>query len=263
MSSDSPLVSQHALLRALPETSRNRLLSCLELIEMPIGELPLSIRGQDVIYLPLNCVLANEIVDEHGDSAFQAFASGMHIFGLQRTIVPSANQRLTVIGKGHAFRGRREEVYGVLMELEIDNLFQIATLRGMIELNSRNAICAQSHYLPARIARLLVEAHHAFGNGRDITINQKLLGTFLGTRRETVSEVLKLYDRENLISLHRQRITINNIVELKRKACQCWESSVKTTTHYQNTFLSKLKIVFSSFPLAEIYVHNSVTLSLL
>ena len=255
MSCDSPLVSQHALLRALPATSRNRLVSCLKIIEMSIGELILSIRGRDVVYLPLNCVFANEIIDEHGDSAFQAFATGTHIFGLQRTIVPSANQRLTVVGKGYAFRGYRDEVYAALADIGIDSLFQTAMLRGMVELNSRNAICASSHYLPARIARLLIEAHHAFGDKRDITINHKLLGSFLGTRRETVSEVLKLYDREKLISLHRQRIIINNLAELKRKACQCWESSWKTTTQYSDTFLSKVKIIFSSFTLAETYVY--------
>lgn len=238
MGSVSSIPSQHALLRDLPGPSRNKLLACLDLVEVPLGELPFTVRGRDVAYLPLNCVLANETVNEQGDSAFQAFATGVHIFGLLKDIFPDVNQRLTVVGKGYVLRGWRDQVYKTITEIGIKQQFEGATLLGMLELNRRNSICATAHYATNRVARLLIEANQTFGNGRDITISHKTLGRLLGVRREGVSRAIESLHREKIITSHRTRVVVNDLSKLKDEACGCWESASKTLAQYRDAFLS-------------------------
>lgn len=236
MGSVSSIASQHALLRDLPEPSRNKVLECLQLDAVPLGELPFTVRGRDVAYLPLNCVFANETVNEQGDSAFQAFATGVHIFGLMNAIVPGFKQRLTVVGEGYVLRGWRDQVYETITEIGINQQFEKATLLGMLDLNRRNSICATVHCATDRVARLLIEANHTFGNGRDITISHKTLGRLLGIRREAVSRSIESLHREKIITSNRTRIAVNDLSKLKDMACGCWESASKTLAQYRDAF---------------------------
>jgi hypothetical protein len=245
----SSIALHHSLLRTLPEPSSKKLLADLKLIEVALGPLLWEVSRRDVVYLPLDAVFANETIDVDGNSAFQAFSTGTHIFGLQRHLVPHVSQRLSVVGKGYALRGERERIHQLLVEIGVESLFKSATLQGMVEINSGNSICATSHAATARIARLLIEANHVFREKNAITLNQSILGRFVGTRRETVAEVLGALRREKIITMGRQKLNVIDMPALEARACACWRYNLRATDRYHYMLAAGQKT-----PYAPVYV---------
>jgi len=242
----SSVAFKHSLLSTLPEPSKKKLLAQLNLIELCLGPLPMQVGRRDVVYLPLDSVLANENIDGDGNCAFQAFSTGTHIFGLQRNLTPNVSQRLTVVGRGHAFRGDREKIHQILVEIGIESLFKGATLQGMVEINSGNSICATSHAATARIARLLIEANYVFRDKDAITLNKSILARFVGTRRETVAEVMGALRRERIIAMGRQKISVIDMPALEARACACWRYNLNATDRYHDMLAAGQKSLYAS-----------------
>lgn len=73
-----------------------------------------------------------------------------------------------------------------------------------------------------RLARILLEASDAFGDGRHITLTQQELSDLLLLRRETVSQLLGDWSAHQIVSLRRGSIAIENRAELLAQACSCY-----------------------------------------
>lgn len=228
----SLLFAHHSLLGALPRSSAVELLAHLELVELRRGALPLLLQGCEQVYLPLSATIAIESVQSEGASAYQVFFRGHHICGLERIVLPNLSQRMTVVGAGYALRGQLKEIAALLIKLDVAKTLVPATLRGMAEVHSHNAACASSHTTSQRLARLLIEAQRSFGDGNAVTLSHQQLAVFLGTRRETISGIVKTHTTGKLARSRHARGIVSDTAILQQSACPCWAHSAASLDRY-------------------------------
>jgi CRP-like cAMP-binding protein len=87
----------------------------------------------------------------------------------------------------------------------------------------QNVACAGLHSLEQRCCRWLLTTHDRSEFGR-FPMTHEVLATLLGTRRSSVSDVLKKLRDRRLIEYHRGLITILDPSLLERRSCECYRS---------------------------------------
>src|SRR5262245_38119824 len=85
----------------------------------------------------------------------------------------------------------------------------------------QNVACAGLHSLEQRCCRWLLATHDRSERGR-FPMTHEVLATLLGTRRSSVSDVLKRLRDRRLIEYHRGRITILDPSSLEHRSCECY-----------------------------------------
>jgi CRP-like cAMP-binding protein len=105
--------------------------------------------------------------------------------------------------------------------VELSSL-QIRAISQIAERAFFSTYCIGTHNGSNRLARILLEASDAFGDGRHITLTQQELSDLLLLRRETVSQLLGDWSAHQIVSLRRGSIAIENRAELLAQACSCY-----------------------------------------
>src|SRR5262245_30447557 len=85
----------------------------------------------------------------------------------------------------------------------------------------QNVACAGLHSLEQRCCRWLLATHDRGERGR-FPMTHEVLAMLLGTRRSSVSDVLKRLRDRRLIEYHRGRITILDPSSLEHRSCECY-----------------------------------------
>jgi CRP-like cAMP-binding protein len=86
----------------------------------------------------------------------------------------------------------------------------------------QSTACAGLHSVEQRCCRWLLTTHDRVESDQ-FSLSQEYLALMLGTRRTTVSQVMKKLQDRGLIEYHRGQITIADRAGLETSSCECYQ----------------------------------------
>lgn len=218
-----PDPKQNHILASLPAKDYERLLTELELVEMPLGW-TMSESGDHVNYLhfPTSGIVSLIYSLEDGSSSETALVGNEGMVGISIFMGGESMPTSTEVqSAGHAYRLSRK-----VMKHEFSlggQLQHVALLftQALIAQTSQTAVCNQHHSLDQRMCRwLLMTLDRSDSN--ELTVTQETIGNLLGVRRESVTQVLGLFQKDLLIERARGRITVLDRPKLEKRVCECY-----------------------------------------
>ena len=214
---------QNHLLAALPAADYERLLSHLEIVQLPLAWVVYeSSREQHYEYFPTDSIVSLLYVMEDGSSAEIAVVGNEGMVGISLFMGgDTTSSRAVVQSAGHAFRAKA----GVLsMEFARGDELQHLSLRytqALMTQMAQTAVCNRHHSVDQQLCRwLLLSMDRLPGN--ELRMTQELIADMLGVRREGVTGAAGNLQAEGLIHYSRGHITILDRTRLEQRVCECY-----------------------------------------
>lgn len=222
----SPRVNQ--LLALLPDQEYNHLLTGLERISLPLGQMIYEPGIQiEYVYFPVDAIVSLLYVLENGASAEIAVVGKDGVVGIplfmgggsthSQAVVQSAGQAYRLSARRlrdafHRVGGRRR---GVLHDL------LLRYTQALITQMAQTAVCNRHHTLDQQLCRWLLLSLDRLPSNH-LLMTQELIANMLGVRREGVTEAAGKLQRAGLIQYHRGHIMILDRKGLEARSCECY-----------------------------------------
>ena len=214
---------QNHLLDALPALEFERLLTQMELVPMPLGNVLYESGGKlDYVYFPTTCIISLLYVMENGASAEIAVVGNEGIVGVALFMGgQTMPNRAIVQSAGFAYRLR-----GPLMQQEFDRYGALMRLllrytQALITQMAQTAVCNRHHSVDQQLCRWLLLSLDRLASD-DLVMTQELIANMLGVRREGVTEAAGKLQLAGLIEYRRGHITVLNRPGLEARVCECY-----------------------------------------
>ena len=211
------------ILSALPETEYQRLITHLELVQLPLDRVLLEAQQEcESVYFPLQGIVS--LVSEMKNKS----TTEIGLIGREGMV-----GALQLLGEGicHSFSvvqvegtAMRIEAKVLRAELEQNRVLHKLMLRYALKLFnqvSQGAACNNHHSVKQRTARWLLMLDERSDSTLHMT--QQLLSKMLGVRRTGISEVANQIKQQGIIEYQRGKITILDRKALENLACECYE----------------------------------------
>jgi CRP-like cAMP-binding protein len=218
------LPTHNWLLAALPADIRERLLSDLELLPMPLGKVIYE-SGIELkkVYFPLpGCIISMLYVMEDGSSAEIAVVGDEGMVGIALFMGGGTTpSRAIVQSAGHAWA-----LNASALTREFDRHGDLQTLllrytQALITQMSQTAVCNRHHSVEQQLSRWLLLSLDRLPSN-ELTMTQELIANMLGVRREGVTEAARKLQALDLIRYSRGRITVLDRPGLEARVCDCY-----------------------------------------
>ncbi|WKJ92253.1 Crp/Fnr family transcriptional regulator [Methylomonas montana] len=221
---------QNHLLGALPAETYERLLSDLELVQMPSGKV-LYESGSELryAYFPTTCIVSKVYIVENGTSSELAVVGhegfiGLGLFMGGRTMPHQA----VVSSAGYAYRLQR---HLFIKEIEsrhgCDNdmsLFQLLLryIQALITQIAQTAACNRHHSIYQQLCRwlLLNLDRHA---SNQMLVTHDYIANMLGVRRESITDAAGKLQQKGIISYSRGHLSVLDRSGLEAQVCECYK----------------------------------------
>lgn len=211
------------ILASLPAKDYERMLGDLELVTMPLGW-TMSESGDHVNYLhfPTSGIVSLIYSLEDGSSSETALVGSEGLVGISIFMGGESMPTSTEVqNAGYAYRLSRK-----IMKREFalgGQLQHLALLftQALIAQTSQTAVCNQHHSLDQKMCRWLLMTLDRSGSNV-LMMTQGMIGQLLGVRRESVTQVLGQFEKDNLIERARGRITVLDRTKLEKRVCECY-----------------------------------------
>lgn len=211
------------ILASLPAADYERILPDLKLIDMPLGW-TMSESGDHISYLdfPISGIVSLMYNLEDGSTSETALVGCEGMVGISIYMggesMPSSTEVQTA---GQAYRLSRK-----LMKREFalgGELQHLSLLfaQALICQTSQTAVCNQHHSVEQQMCRWMLMSLDRLKTS-ELLITQEAVGRLLGVRRESVTQVVSLLQKDDLIERGRGRIKILDRVKLEKRACECY-----------------------------------------
>ncbi len=211
------------ILASLPAADYERILPDLKLIDMPLGW-TMSESGDHINYLdfPISGIVSLMYSLEDGSTSETALVGSEGMIGISIYMggesMPSSTEVQTA---GQAYRLSRK-----LMKREFalgGKLQHLSLLfaQALICQTSQTAVCNQHHSVDQQMCRWMLMSLDRLKTD-ELLITQEAVGRLLGVRRESVTQVVSLLQKDELIERGRGRIRILDRVKLEKRACECY-----------------------------------------
>ena len=214
---------QNHLLDALPALEFERLLTQMELVPMPLGNVLYESGGKlDYVYFPTTCIISLLYVMENGASAEIAVVGNEGIVGVALFMGgQTMPNRAIVQSAGFAYQLR-----GPLMQQEFDRYGALMRLllrytQALITQMAQTAVCNRHHSVDQQLCRWLLLSLDRLASD-DLVMTQELIANMLGVRREGVTEAAGKLQQAGLIEYRRGHITVRNRPGLEKRVCECY-----------------------------------------
>lgn len=221
---------QNHLLAALPADVKQRLLTHLELVPLPLGDV-LYESGDALhhVYFPTDAIVSLLYVMESGASAEISVVGNEGLIGVAVFMGgESTPSRAVVQSAGHAYRlaGQRlkDEFnrHGELLQL------MLRYTQALITQMAQTAVCNRHHSIDQQLCRWLLLALDRLP-GNQLNMTQELIANMLGVRREGVTDAAGKLQRVGVIEYSRGHITVLDRPRLERLSCECYAVVKKET----------------------------------
>lgn len=213
---------QNRLLDALPAAVYQRLLPCLELVALPLGQILFPHPGRmRHAYFPTTSVVGLSYALERGVAAKAWQVGNEGVIGLSSLSGPIRAHQAEVQTAGHAFRLATPALKA---EFDRGGAFQQLLLRylqALIAQVSQLGICNQYHLLDKRLCRLLLRAFDRTPADQ-LTITHQQTAELLGVRRVGVTEAIGRLHAAGIVRCGRGRLTLLSRRKLEARACACY-----------------------------------------
>ncbi len=224
MSQETPPKNTNKILAALPAKEYERLLSQMEQVSLPLGEV-LYETGDNIrdVYFPNLGVVSLVTHMEKGASVEVGMIGREGLVGISVVLGDgiAPNQAIMQIAGG----AMRLSANALEKELSQGGQLQPLLLRYIQTLLmqvSQTAACNRTHHVGERLARWLLTCQDRV-ESNELRLTQEFIAEMLGTRRSGVSEAAMLLQAAGLIRYARGHITILDRERLEEYACECYE----------------------------------------
>jgi CRP-like cAMP-binding protein len=215
---------QNHLLAALPVTEYERLVSDLELVPLPLGDVLYESGSQlGHVYFPTTSIVSLLYVMEDGASAEIAVVGNEGIIGVALFMGGETTpSRAVVQSAGYAYRLR-----GPLLKREFTRSLAMQHLllrytQALLTQMAQTAVCNRHHSVDQQLCRWLLLSLDRLASN-ELTMTQELIANMLGVRREGVTEAAGKLQDAGLIHYSRGRITVADRPGLEAQACECYK----------------------------------------
>ena len=224
----SPLTSTNApqnhLIAALVRSESQRLLSRMELVQLPLGK-TLAESGDNMnhAYFPTTSIVSLLYELESGASAEIAIVGNEGIVGIALFMGgDTMPNRAVVQSEGYAYR-----LQARLLKEEFNRggPLQLLLLRytlAMLTQMAQTAVCNRHHTVDQQLCRWLLLSLDRLASNQ-VNMTQELIANMLGVRREGVTEAAGKLERAGLIHHDRGRITVLDRPGLEKRVCECYD----------------------------------------
>jgi CRP-like cAMP-binding protein len=211
------------ILASLPAADYERILPDLKLIDMPLGW-TMSESGDHISYLdfPISGIVSLMYNLEDGSTSETALVGCEGMVGISIYMggesMPSSTEVQTA---GQAYRlSRRLMKREFALGGELQHL-SLLLAQALICQTSQTAVCNQHHSVEQQMCRWMLMSLDRLKTS-ELLITQEAVGRLLGVRRESVTQVVSLLQKDDLIERGRGRIKILDRVKLEKRACECY-----------------------------------------
>ena len=224
----SPMTSakpQHNhLISALVRSESQRLLSRMELVQLPLGKtLAESGDSMNHAYFPTTCIVSLLYELESGASAEIAIVGNEGVVGIALFMGgDTMPNRAVVQSEGSAYRLPARVLKE---EFNKGGALQLLLLRytlAMLTQMAQTAVCNRHHIVDQQLCRWLLLSLDRLASNQ-LNMTQELIANMLGVRREGVTEAAGKLQRAGLIQHDRGRITVLDRPGLEKRVCECYD----------------------------------------
>lgn len=225
---------QNRILANLPTIEYARLQDDLERIDLKFGEI-LSDPGStvDFVYFPITCIVSLTFTTLTGASVELAMIGSEGLVGIPLVLGGlTTNHRAVVQSPGTAYRLKVEVIR---WELDQGGNLQHLALRhaqALMTQMAQSVVCNRHHAIDQQLCRWLLLSLDRLDSPQ-IHMTQELIASFLGVRREAITEAAGKLQLAGLIQYSRGYINIIDRAGLEARACECY-GVVKT--EYERLF---------------------------
>ena len=223
MANDGPGRTGNRILDALPEAQFARLEPDLEHVAVE-RHVTLSAPGEEIpfVYFPVKGVTSMVAEGAGGEQVDTAIIGNEGMIGLQVFLgtgqMPTrAMVQITMEGFRLPSEKLRQELdrEGVLL-----GLLQRYTQMVLVQM-AQLILCNRAHNLEQRTARWLLQINVRVDQP-PFDVTQEFLAEMLGVNRPPVTEAMKTFREEGLITYTRGSVTILDVEGLERRGCDCY-----------------------------------------
>ncbi|MFZ6862715.1 Crp/Fnr family transcriptional regulator [Undibacterium sp. Ji67W] len=217
----SPL--HNHLLAAIPAASLKRLVSHLELVEMPLGQ---TLYEADMpiehVFFPTTSVVSLLYVLENGTSAEIAIVGNEGIIGISLFMGgESTSSQAIVQSAGVGYRLNAEFLKDEFSRAGPFLRLLLRYTQALITQMTQTAVCNRHHSLEQQFCRwLLLSLDRIPVN--DIKMTQGLVANMLGVRKNKVGTATGELERLGIIHYRNGRINVLKRAELEHHVCECY-----------------------------------------
>ena len=233
------LSRQNLLLRSLLPSVFDVIKPHLRLVFLHKGEDLTTLSHRRNVYFPISCGVAIYARSAATPETYLCLVGTDGCAGLSETLTTAGLNYLSrVTRSGYAFAiARQVFLQRAWPSGEALNLQLVST--GMVaQLSLTNAGCAALHSSRSRVARILLEAVAVWGDRVSLDLEHRELADFICVRRETVTLILKEFDKSGLIRTGRGQLSVLNLDGLTRMACDCHRHSLDSKTDWYRVWKS-------------------------
>lgn len=220
--------NQNHLVGALPEAEFERLVSHLELVPMPLGEILYQPDEQlQHAYFPTTSIVSLHYVMGSGASAEAAGVGNEGVVGISLFMGGNTTPSSAVVQTGG--HGYRLPVTSLLQEFNRGEVLQRLLLRytqALVVQMIQTAACNRHHSIEQQLCRWLLSTLDRLVSN-ELVMTQELVASMLGVRRESITEAAGNLQRAGFLSYRRGQIRVVERSGLESHACECYAAVKK------------------------------------
>jgi CRP-like cAMP-binding protein len=214
---------ENQLLAVLPDSEWKRWHSCLELVDLSVGQvLSESGRTPSYVYFPTTAIVSLLYMTQDGGSAEIAVVGNDGVVGISVFMGGNTTPSQAVVqAAGQAYRLRAQ-----MIKDEVDSGGQVLKIllrytQAMIAQVAQTAVCNRYHSIDQQLCRRLLLGLDRLPDD-SLTMTQELLANLLGVRREGVTAAALKLQMAGVIRYSRGHIDVLDRVRLENRACECY-----------------------------------------
>ena len=218
-----PSPKQNQILAALPAAEYARLLPCLEMAELKLGDV-LYEPGVPMThaYFPVSGIISLLYVMDGGASAEIAITGNEGLVGVSLFMGgESTTSRAVAQNAGTSYR---LEANVLRHEFALGGPLQYLVLRytqALMTQMTQTAACNRHHTLDQQLCRWLLLSLDCLA-GSELVMTQQLIANMLGVTQEGVIKALGVLQSAGLLNHNNGVITVTDRPALERRVCECY-----------------------------------------
>ena len=214
--------NSNRLLAALTDADWQRWQCRLERVDLKLGQVLYEpSRPQFYAYFPTSAIVSLQYLTDSGACAEFAVVGSEGIVGTSLFLGgASTTSHASVLIAGQGFRIGAQVIRDEFERSDSVRDLLLRYTQALATQIAQTAVCNRHHSIDQQVCGWLLHCLDRL-QGREVLVTQEVLGSMLGVRRESVTEVAGRLQHAGLIHYARGHIEVLDRGALERRACEC------------------------------------------